>query len=341
MINARALQPDELEAIVVFLGASSPPSQKRAPIFVGMEMIDALTSIPAQLKGTYSINESGRLVPLERGDGLDTIDFPAGVERGMLSAAGVEVVYTFEDGVPAVMVVGDDPPIVLVCSNLTDWALKDPNTLLEMIGALLEYLMPGTPIPAGFAAVALGGAAVLGSLKAALQRKKPLLSPPVGARRIARSDTLDHPVRAVLLSLLQDVGAASLSELSDELQIPRSTLSHHLGIMEREGLVTSEEILGERLYFLPGRRREAVVRAALRNPTRRSILTVLQEEGQQTIRSLADRLRVSTETVKRNVDILERLGLVITRRTRGRRIITLDGESPIYHLADAGQSRGR
>jgi len=79
----------------------------------------------------------------------------------------------------------------------------------------------------------------------------------------------------------------------------------------------------------------------MRNPTRRSILALLEREGPQPIRSLAEGLGVSTETVKRNVDILERLGLVETRRVRGKRIVSLTRAPTIYHVADAGERGGR
>ncbi len=88
-------------------------------------------------------------------------------------------------------------------------------------------------------------------------------------------------------------------------------------------MITSEEILGERVYFLPGRRRDAAVRVALRNSTLKNILVLLEREGPQPIRPLADRLGVSTGTLKRNVDILEKLGLVETRRVMGRRLVSL------------------
>lgn len=340
VLDARVARARGRDAALILLGWTTHSLPEDCPLFLGIEGIGALPDLPAQLRGTYSENRSGKLIPMRRGEDLPTLPIPGGVKRGIVSAAGVEVVYAFEDGVPAVMVVEEDPPIVLVSANLSEWAMEDPGTLLAAISALLDYLNTGVLLPPEFFAASLAGTAVLVSLRAAIARRRSARQPQVGARAV-RSEVLSHPVRAVLLSLLDDVGAASVSELSDELQIPRSTLSHHLAVMERSGLVKSEEMLGERVYFLPGRRQDAAVRAAMRNPTRRNILALLEREGPQPIRSLAEGLGVSTETVKRNVDILERLGLVETRRVRGKRIVSLTRAPTIYHVADAGERGGR
>jgi len=331
--------PREVDALVLleWPGAGTLPRVRNTPVFVGVESLSLLPDLPIYLRGSYRINSSGRLLPVRMDGGLSPREFPPGVERGIVSAAGVDVLYSFEDGVPAVLKIGEDPPVVLVCANLTEWAVRDPESLLRVLAEIVRWLEPPTLLPSTFAAVAVGGAAALLSARVLLQRRRHPSPSRLGIEG-PRVGALEHPVRAILLSLLQDVGAASASELSDELQIPRSTLSHHLGVMQREGLISSEEMLGERLYYLPGRRRDALVHAALKNPTRRSILAILEREGPRTIRSLSDELGVSTETVKRNVDILERLGLVTTRRVKGKRLISLSGLS-IYHVSTSEVER--
>ncbi len=339
VLDAGSPRHGRQDAALILVGGT-PPSSLNCPIFVGIEMMGKITNLPAQLRGTYDTNGGAKLIPFRQDEGLPTLTIPPGVERGMVSAAGVEVVYTYDDGVPAVMLIEKDPPIVLVSANLSEWALEEPDPLLTVIAVLTDHLSSGAAIPPEFIAVSLAGLVVLGSLRATFSRRRQVHQPQ-RVKRVPKSGVLSHPIRAVLLSLLDDVGAASVSELSDQLQIPRSTLKHHLGVMERAGLITSEEILGERIYFLPGRRRDAAVRVALRNSTRRNILVLLEREGPQPIRLLADRLGVSTETVKRNVDILEELGLVETRRVMGRRLVSLSGSPTIYHVTRVGERGGQ
>ncbi|HDM92687.1 MAG TPA: ArsR family transcriptional regulator [Candidatus Korarchaeota archaeon] len=281
---------------------------------------------PVRGYGTYSPQEEGELIPFgEARKALPTLRIPPKVERRVIAASGVEVVYVFEDGLPAVLAIRGSPTVLIITADLAQWAVSDPEGFARLISSLVEYFQPQRQIaPILVALASVGALAVVTKTLSAKARKMGLLAAPVAIKRISGSSTLEHPVRAILLSLLQDIGSANASELSEALDIPRTTLSYHLSVLEREGLISSEEILGERLYYLPGRRRDALLKAALRSPTRRAILAALSE-GPASIRSLALKLGVSTETVKRNVDALESLGLVRTTRVRGKRLVSLVG----------------
>ncbi len=321
----------ELSEVSVLIIAGQPQTSLREP--KSLLILDSVSMdywpVEAPVRGyeRYSPEEAGSLIPFGEARGvLPTIRTPPEVERRVVTASGVEVVYVFEDGLPAVLAIRGSPTVVIIAADLAQWVKRDPEGFAKLTSSLIEYFVPQqkwtTPIFLALASVTV--LAIVTRYLGTRPRRPSLLEEAQEVRMISRVSTLDHPVRVVLLSLLQDVGSANATELSEALEIPRTTLNYHLSVLEREGLINSEEILGERLYYLPGRRKDALLKAALRSPTRRAILAALSE-GPASIRSLALKLGVSTETVKRNVDALESLGLVQTNKTRGKRIVYLSG----------------
>ncbi len=312
------------DLVVTFSGLSGIPEGARMVLAeVGTVLIPSGSHV--EVLGVY--RAPGTAIPWGEVPGrLMEVPVPAGVERYEVAADGVRLLYVYENGFPAVLSVGGRPEIVLIAANLTEWLSEDPAGAACLVRGVLDSVSPVgggmAPLAAG---LGLGGAA---ALLAGLGMGE--LGPGEEAGREPEAGPLAHPTRAVLFALIRDAGAASLGELSSRLGLPRSTLAYHLSVLEREGLLSSEDLVGEKMFFPPGGREGALLRAAVRSRTRRRILESLAGEGPASIRGLASRLGLSTETVKRNVDLLERFGLVVSERVGRRRVVSLPpaGEAP-------------
>lgn len=61
---------------------------------------------------------------------------------------------------------------------------------------------------------------------------------PILTRLAERLRTMGHPVRLLIIGLLKDK-ELNVSEIADRLDLPVGTVSHHLKIMDRTGLLAS------------------------------------------------------------------------------------------------------
>jgi ArsR family transcriptional regulator, cadmium/lead-responsive transcriptional repressor len=113
----------------------------------------------------------------------------------------------------------------------------------------------------------------------------------------ARSDEADRlwaalgdPMRIRLLDLLLERGEATASTLAGALPITRQGVSKHLGVLERDGLVTAHRSGREVRYAVReerlGQARTTLVRIAARWDTR---LTAIKKMAEQAAKSGADR----------------------------------------------------
>ena len=73
--------------------------------------------------------------------------------------------------------------------------------------------------------------------------------------------------------------------------------------------------------------------AAVSDPTRRTILGRLREEGESSLTTLADRLPMSRQAVTKHLDILVAAGLV-TKRAQGRNRLHALCPEPLKEVED-------
>jgi DNA-binding transcriptional ArsR family regulator len=141
---------------------------------------------------------------------------------------------------------------------------------------------------------------------------------------------LMHPLRRNIYKLICESPGAYFFELASELSAPHGTLSWHLKMLGRAGLIQSMKFGGKRIYY-PKVLRSAQVESAyvaLKSETARKIFTyVLNNEGCHQL-EIAESLEIHHDTVRWHASKLRKAGLIDVMR-EGRRIR--------YYIGEMGQ----
>lgn len=148
--------------------------------------------------------------------------------------------------------------------------------------------------------------------------------------RSSSTDPLDHETRALIHDHLQEVPGESLTELSETLDVPLSTLRHHLKVLEREGEIVSHKQRNRRRFYPLGAEHEALT-AALAEDTSADIIETLRQRGSATVGEVVDAVDRSYSTVSYHLSRLSEDGLVV-QRTEGRRTVSRLDPSVESHL---------
>ena len=132
----------------------------------------------------------------------------------------------------------------------------------------------------------------------------------------ASEEPLSHDTRAALYGHLQSEPGTYLSAFADQpgIDASRASIRYHLGILEREGLVTSEKRRGRRRYYPLGMSPDALS-IALESDTKAAILEVLAAgDNELTVSELANQVNRDPSTVTHHLGQLEEDGLISRRR---------------------------
>jgi DNA-binding transcriptional ArsR family regulator len=132
----------------------------------------------------------------------------------------------------------------------------------------------------------------------------------------ASEEPLSHDTRAALYGHLQSEPGTYLSAFADQpgIDASRASIRYHLGILEREGLVTSEKRRGRRRYYPLGMSPDALS-IALESDTKAAILEVLAAgDNELTVSELANQVNRDPSTVTYHLGQLEEDGLISRRR---------------------------
>jgi DNA-binding transcriptional ArsR family regulator len=144
-----------------------------------------------------------------------------------------------------------------------------------------------------------------------------------------RMSLLMHPLRRNIYKLICESPGAYFFELASELSAPHGTLSWHLKMLGRAGLIQSMKFGGKRIYY-PKVLRSAQVESAyvaLKSETARKIFSyILNNEGCHQL-EIADNLEIHHDTVRWHASKLRKAGLIDVMR-EGRRIR--------YYVGDMG-----
>ncbi len=130
--------------------------------------------------------------------------------------------------------------------------------------------------------------------------------------RQRRMSLLLHPFRRELFTILCESPGTYLLELADMLESPLGTLTWHLRILEREGLVKSTKFAGKRVYYPNMLRSEEAELAflTLRSKTaQRIFLYVVNNPGCHQ-EEMAEALKVHHDTIRWHVDRMIKTGLL-------------------------------
>ena len=140
--------------------------------------------------------------------------------------------------------------------------------------------------------------------------------------RQKRMALLLHPFRRELYQVLCENPGTYLLELVAILSSPLGTLTWHLRILEREGLVKSIKFAGKRLYYPRMLRSEQAEMAYLtmRSDTAQKVFAfVVNNEGCYQ-EQMAESLGVHHDTVRWHISRMEKVGLIkVIREGRKKR----------------------
>lgn len=141
--------------------------------------------------------------------------------------------------------------------------------------------------------------------------------------REATDDALSHETRAAIHDRLTDAPGRSLTGLSEDLEVPISTLRHHLRVLEDDRMIVSRKQRGNRRYYPLGAENEALS-AALEAEASAAILDSLNQRGTATVGEIADAVDRSYSTVSYHLSRLSEEGIIIQRK---------DGRQKLSELA--------
>jgi predicted transcriptional regulator len=149
--------------------------------------------------------------------------------------------------------------------------------------------------------------------------------------RQKRMALLLHPFRRDLYQVLCENPGTYLLELVEMLESPLGTLTWHLRILEREGLVKSIKFAGKRLYYPKMLRSQEAEMAYLtmRSETAQGIFAYIVNNPSCYQEQMAETLGVHHDTVRWHVSRMEKVGLVK---------VVKEGRKKRHYLDELGQA---
>lgn len=144
--------------------------------------------------------------------------------------------------------------------------------------------------------------------------------------RQKRLTLLLHPFRRDLYQVLCENPGTYLLELVDLLESPLGTLTWHLRILEREGLVKSIKYAGKRLYYPKMLRSEEAEMAylTLRSDTAQRVFAYIVNNPGCYQERMAEALGVHHDTIRWHVTRMVEIGLIRVKREGRKKIHFLD-----------------
>lgn len=138
----------------------------------------------------------------------------------------------------------------------------------------------------------------------------------------SRKRILEHPMRAAIVELVRQSPGILLCDLRRRVGCSAGTIQHHLDLLERRGIVESEQGAQRRHLFLADV--DATVRRSFTLLARRGralefLRLVGQEPGIQQ-RLVTDRLSISRKALRDYVEEMQQCGLIDTEVVGGRRL---------------------
>ncbi|MGA9400246.1 winged helix-turn-helix transcriptional regulator [Haladaptatus sp.] len=134
------------------------------------------------------------------------------------------------------------------------------------------------------------------------------------------SNPLNNATRATIYATVAEEPGLSLSALSEETDIPRSTVRYHVRILQEEKLVETTTVRGKRRVNPAGDDNPALA-ASLSDEATASLLETVARDGPASVSDLADALDRTPGTVSYHLERLADDGLV-ERERAGNAVVT-------------------
>ncbi|MGC8932382.1 MAG: winged helix-turn-helix transcriptional regulator [Candidatus Methanodesulfokora sp.] len=253
---------------------------------------------------------STRIIPVKTG----MRDFFLKRARVAVYPAHGEELFFLEREIPAVFSTNG---ITVISIDIMSWQESDPVEAADFISYIVSLVAPNS-IPV--VVVAMASVASASYLLKEQQDKlfRFVSSVPLAVIKIKGRDVLNNKRRVEIMEVLRRSAGMSANEIARTLKISRTAVLWHLSLLERAGIVNRVKVGNLTLYYCSGNWARALLFG-----NRKRIVEHLMRNGPRGIREIAEELGMSTETAKRNVDLLQSLGIVESRREGRRRIISL------------------
>jgi len=120
---------------------------------------------------------------------------------------------------------------------------------------------------------------------------------------------LENAKRRKILKIVMRNPGISLKELEELTKMNRSTLRFHLDLLEDEGWVYSVKTGRHRLFFLAN---NDVINplTLVKSERKKQIIELLNQNGELTVKEIADKLGISYKTAHRHISQLKSMGIV-------------------------------
>jgi predicted transcriptional regulator len=129
----------------------------------------------------------------------------------------------------------------------------------------------------------------------------------------SEEDPLTHDLRSRMVDWIEATPGVTLSELAERTEASLSTVRHHARVLERERLVRSDKIRGNRRFFGRGTEHEELI-AALDGEVPGTIIGELRDRETATVGDLVEAADRSYSTVSYHLDRLAEDGIVAKSR---------------------------
>ncbi len=148
--------------------------------------------------------------------------------------------------------------------------------------------------------------------------------------RQKRLTMLLHPFRRELYQVLCENPGTYLLNLVDLLESPLGTLTWHLRILEREGLINSMKFAGKRIYYPKMLRSTQAEKAYLtmRSDTAKRVFSFVVNNPGCYQEQMAEALGVHHDTIRWHVSRMRKVGLVKIKR---------EGRKKRHYLDELGE----
>ena len=136
-----------------------------------------------------------------------------------------------------------------------------------------------------------------------------------------KDEVLENDLRREIYNYILDNPGVHLREIQREFEVSLSTVTWHLRILEKAGLIRSSKVRNRLVYYPTGFRLDDVIMMlTLKNEVAERIVNYLARVGKTHLRKIATDLEISDETVRYNLRKLERAGIVLSEE-EGNRIV--------------------
>jgi len=220
-----------------------------------------------------------------------------------------------------------DIAITLTDSDNVEYSVSSTQTFALSTLQYVQLWSVNNKETIALSSVGISGLAVLGYVCTESGRYKLLslftLLFPMMMHTTEKEDVLDHFVRGQIYGFIKTNPGAHYQQLKRTLDIKNGTLSHHLYVLEKTGLVKSRMEKGlYRAFYTTDMRFPDHERYRL-TELQLAILKIVRDKQPITQKDIARRLQQKHQTINYNIKVLHQAGLLSLRRTGRRTLCTI------------------